>query len=688
MDKRSPFLLLMLATAVLFAVLFAGAGILLLSRSADPAVRASIVLTLEVTAFITAVLLLTIYTVLYFYVISPLRMLSREIRIISDINPGYVINVAHPHFLGDIPKAAGDIGAALMKARREIAEAVSAGSSDMEDRKARLDTILSSLREGIIVCDDKAHILFYNPAAKRVFNNSSDLALGRSLYKLCTASPIESTLALLKQRSLRSPKDRDTDNGISFVCSTLAGTIISSGMRLLPAVPGLSWSFLFVCEDISRETDASGRRQNLLRSALRGMQTSLTSLILSADSLELLPDIDTATRATLEKTISADARSLASRYDVLAREIEELEPARYLMNDVSSDDAVACVARRLEEKGLRLTLIGDPLWVRTDIHSLLLLLEFLALRIHEHAGARNMEVETLLGDKRVYFNFYWPGEAVPEAEIRDWKSRLPEAFAAHTVSDVLERLGSEIWSSPHHTPGFAILRLPLPSSTRQWEPAFPLVPARPVYTDFSATEEAAETSPLRDLPLSTMTFVVFDTETTGLTPLEGDEIISLAGVKIIKRGIIVGETFDELVNPGRSIPQSSVRIHGITADMVGGKPPLEEVLGRFHAFVGNAVLVGHNAAFDMRFIRMKEGRANVRFRGPVLDTLELSRYLHAHTPEHSLDAVARRLGVEVRGRHTALGDSLITAQIFVKFLFLLQEKGITTLGQMLEAVRQ
>lgn len=678
----------MLAGALLYAVSFAGAGILLLNLSDDTAVRIQTILTLEIAACITAVLLAGLFTVLYVYVFAPLKMLSKEIRIISDINPGYVIALSHSYFLGDILKAVGDIGEALMKARREIAEAVSAGSSDMEDRKARLDTILSSLREGIIVCDDKAHIMFYNPSALSVFHESPALALGRSLYQLCTASPIESTLALLKQRSLRNPRERDQDNSISFVCSTLIGTVINCSIRLLPAVPGLSWSFLFSCEDISRETDARGRRQNQLRAAVKGMQTHLTSLILSADSLELLPDIDTASRVALEQTISLDARSLASRYDVLAREIEDMEPARYLVNDVFSDDAVACAARRLEEKGIKLTMIGDPLWVRTDIHSLLLLLEFLAMNIHEYSRARAIEVEMLLGDKRVYFNFYWPGEAVPEAELRRWKSSLLEPFTVYTVSEVLDHLGSELWSRPHDTAGYAVLCLPLPSSTRQWELPLSPLPARPVYTDFASREDAAEITRLKDIQLNNITFVVFDTETTGLAPLGGDEIISLAGVKIINRGIIVGETFDQLVNPGRSIPQSSVRFHGITDDIVSGMPPIEEVLRRFHAFVGNAVLVGHNAAFDMRFIRIKQGGAHVLFSGPVLDTLEMSLYLHAHTPEHSLDAVAQRLGVEVRGRHTALGDSLITAQIFIKFLYLLQDQGITTLGGIMEVLRR
>jgi DNA polymerase-3 subunit epsilon len=375
-----------------------------------------------------------------------------------------------------------------------------------------------------------------------------------------------------------------------------------------------------------------------------------------------------------------DARALVGLFEVLAREVEGMESPRYVMRDVFVEDLVASVAQRLEGQGIRLTMIGEPLWVKADVQALLFLLEFFAREIHRHSNAAALEVETLLGDRRAYFNYCWRGPVVSQAEILKWTSSPAASVGSRTVAEALEHLGSEVWSQPHEAPGFATLRFPVPSSS-QWAAPAPALPSRPVYVDHPAPAEIELASGWEQLPLERVHFVVFDTETTGLAPLQGDEIVSLAGVRIVNRAIVVGETFDRLVDPGRPIPLSSVRFHGITDEKVRGRPRIEETLRAFREFVGDAVLVGHNGAFDLQFIRLKEPRAAVRFRGPVLDTLALSRFLHPHTPAHSLDAVAQRVGVVARDRHSALGDALITAQVLLKFIYLLQERGVTTLGQ-------
>ncbi|HFA59171.1 MAG TPA: histidine kinase, partial [Rhodospirillales bacterium] len=111
-------------------------------------------------------------------------------------------------------------------------------------------------------------------------------------------------------------------------------------------------------------------------------------------------------------------------------------------------------------------------------------------------------------------------------------------------------------------------------------------------------------------------------------------------------------------------------------------------LARFKTFVGEAILVAHNAAFDLAFLRRKEDIAGVRFDNPVLDTLLLSALLDPELEDHSLDAAAARHGITIRARHSAPGDALATAELFLALVPRLERRGIGDLGAALAACRR
>ncbi len=207
------------------------------------------------------------------------------------------------------------------------------------------------------------------------------------------------------------------------------------------------------------------------------------------------------------------------------------------------------------------------------------------------------------------------------------------------------------------------------------------LPPRPEFYDPDMPPAAPGAAAQR--ALRSLSYVVFDTETTGLRPSLGDEIVAIAGVRVIDGRVDASDTFNRLVNPGRGIPKQSTRFHGITDDMVRHEPPLAVVLPQFKAFIGDSVLVAHNAAFDMKFLKMKEAELAIRFDNPVLDTLLISAFLFDTSQDHSLDAVLGRFDIPALGRHTALGDALATAAAFIRLIEILEDRGIGTFERLL-----
>jgi DNA polymerase-3 subunit epsilon len=208
---------------------------------------------------------------------------------------------------------------------------------------------------------------------------------------------------------------------------------------------------------------------------------------------------------------------------------------------------------------------------------------------------------------------------------------------------------------------------------------------RTEFYDFDLFNQAGQTPELENRLLGELTYTVFDTETTGLDPRGGDEIISIGAIRLVNGRLLHTETINQLVDPGRPIPAESIQYHGITDDMVSGMPRIEKALPYLHRFAQDTVLVAHNAAFDMRMLQMKEKATGIRFINPVLDTMHLSAIVHPAHEDHSLDMIVQRLGVSLTKRHEALGDAVATGEVFIKIIPLLNEKGIFTLKDALIA---
>jgi len=186
------------------------------------------------------------------------------------------------------------------------------------------------------------------------------------------------------------------------------------------------------------------------------------------------------------------------------------------------------------------------------------------------------------------------------------------------------------------------------------------------------------------------TFVVLDTETTGLHVSKGDRIVSFGAVKIKAGRIDHNDTVDQLIDPERDIPVSASGIHGIWPGDVAGKPKIREVEHRLAAFIGDACIAGHNIDFDYGFIKriIPGSELRLKFRvNPVIDTLPLSIALLPEFGDYDLGALCAHFGIEERHRHTALGDSLMTAQLLLKLIEVAQAQRCERIGDLLKLMK-
>lgn len=668
--------------AVTAYVVAAGAGLAaLLVSGADPVAAA--VLALAAIGGLVVILSRTLGGIS-----ATARRLAGDTAVIVDANPGHRLDPATAGELAPLAGAVNRLADDREAVRREAADQAESTRRDVESERNRLATLMSQLSVAVVVCNGEGRVLLYNQAVLDLAGDTTPLGLGRSVFGLVDRGLLAHALDRLRARGENA-----------YTATTLHDDKLLRVRVSLVAEPGSGEAlrdpgFVLVLEDLTREVRAGDERDRRVRELAEGTRASLASIRAATESLLDFPDLTDAERQRFLEIVHEETGRLSGRVDAAATESWTGRDDR-LVAEITGDDLLVLVADEL----MRSRIASSPpradehVWVLADGHAMARCVVHLATRLRDVAGLDRATLSLTSSGRHAQLDVSWRGTAPPTSVVEAWLDEPLAGAGSRTARQVVDRHGAGVWCGETADEGgpVAYLRVLLPLAAGGEPTALPpraRVESRPEFYDFDLFTARTRPGDLSEHRLDRLAFTVFDTETTGLDPAGGDRIISIGAVRVVNGRVLRQETFERLVQPQRSVPSASTAIHGITTEMLQGEPPIAEVLPAFARFAEETVLVGHNVGFDLQFLKLSGAPADIDLSRPALDTLLLHAALHPDNEEHTLEAIAARLGVSVVGRHTALGDSLVTAEVFVALLALLRQRGIETLGEALAASRQ
>ncbi|MDO5085986.1 MAG: 3'-5' exonuclease, partial [Comamonadaceae bacterium] len=472
-----------------------------------------------------------------------------------------------------------------------------------------------------------------------------------------------------------------------------------SALAAAPSAPACT-GFMLMLDDVTRAFDAAAERDRWLAEATGHSGAAVA--VLTRMLAELAPP-DGGGAAW--RAARAQCEVLRAHTAALARHAAEGLATRWPLEDMLAADLLEAARHHLTRaQPVRLAVEPAPegLWLRVDSYLVLQALASLAVRLADALPLRFIGLRLTAADDdsaHAWLDLFWDGLPMSTQTVMTWElepvgTGTGAQYAMLTLRDVLDRHRATLAFGRDRRRHEAFLRFVLPLASPAEAPAAgPPAPAptggRPEFYDFDLFQTRPHQGTLDEQPLAALAYTVFDTETTGLNPSAGDQIIQIGATRIVNGRLLRQESWEQLIDPGRPISADNSAIHGISNDMVRGQPRIAEVLPAFHAFAQGTVLVAHNAAFDMKFLQLQERATGLVFDQPVLDTLLLATVALPQQPSHRLDALVQRFGIDMQGaRHTALADALATAQVLLHLIPLLRAKGIETLGQARAAARQ
>ncbi|WP_454753585.1 exonuclease domain-containing protein [Cupriavidus necator] len=634
--------------------------------------------------------------------VTPVARLAEDAVLLA-ANPGHRITAQGGRDVRILAEKLNLLAAAHQSLHEEVQEKIEVANRALAQERNRLAALMAELTLSVLVCNIDGRILLYNASARHLLESRDDgvfppggaaIGLGRSVFGVLERGLILHALEQI-QYQLGQHADGMTRPVSGFVTTLAGGRIVRAHMS--PVFDGghVLNGFVLTLEDITRNVEAASRRDALLLSLTQDVRVGLEKIHTAVQAMQSSPETDCAERARLTGIIHSETKHLKMHFDRAADRYGDSMDNRQELEEIRGADLIALLLRRVGSATLSATaspMIDATVWLRVDSYALAQSLVYLSRQLGNEAGVTEVQFALSRTDRLAQLDLTWCNAPLAADNLAAWANaplQIGASGQVFTLNALIARHGGEAIYCVDAPPGVARYRLILPVSEPRPALSIPLTQdGRPEFYDFDLFHQAGQSAEIDHRPLSQLSYTVFDTETTGLDPAGGDEIISVGALRIVNGRLLQQENFDQLIQPRAPLSADSIAIHGITRTMLDGQPPIEAVLPQFHCFAADTVLVAHNAAFDMKFLQLLEARTGTAFTQPILDTLLLSQVIHPHKSDHTLEALAERLGVAVIGRHTALGDAIVTGEVFLRMLPLLAEKGIFTLKEARDAEQQ
>ena len=598
-------------------------------------------------------------------VAKPILALAADLHTRAKSGVATEIDTEPARYLGALAPAAQAIHTALEETRDSLETALADKVALMARDKALLEALLRELADGVVVISADGRVLLYNRVAVSLLGS---LGLDRPLAGYLRTDPVMAAIDELE--SAESP-----DRPVGFLTAPVDGRRILSGAVSNVALGDEHFGHVLLFRDTTEDLRTHGALERLLRDMIEGARRPASAMGAVLDVLESVSDMPAEERARFNASLREELAQLSDVLSRTASQEAQLSTGHWPIRNIAVQQVFDALALRVAAP---VSVQPTAAYARCDGYAVTEILGRLAEELGRLDEYENLTLSAMAAERELRLHLAWTGPNLPLGQLEEWLSHpLAPAYGDYTARDALEAHRSDIWVEP--TENGARIVLPLPATT---------APSRPVDLaplDFYDFNLPARVDPdLLRRPLTELSFIVFDTETTGLDP-QRDDVVQIAGARILGGRLLRGEVFDRLVNPGRPIPPSSTKIHGITDAQVSGAPDAKTIAAGFAEFCEGSVLVAHNAAFDLAFLARIKAAGGPSIEQPALCTARLSLQLFPHTGDHTLDGLAERFGIEIPAahRHTALGDSIATAEVLLKMLPLLAERDVHTLGDAL-----